>query len=52
MEQLEMWLKNLAWGVGIIAGLVTTAKNISDLKDKRKKSQKKRRHSTKRKRRK
>lgn len=41
MEQLEMWLKNLAWAVGILTGLVTTLKNIIDLRDKKKKSQKK-----------
>jgi hypothetical protein len=48
MELVEMVLRNLAWVVAIFAGIITTAKNLSDLKDKKKK----RRSTAKKKRRK
>ena len=36
MEMVEKVLKMTAWAVGIVAGLTTIKKNVSDLKDKKK----------------
>ncbi|MGG6445726.1 hypothetical protein [Pseudobacillus badius] len=49
LELVEKVLRNLAWLVGIVAGLVTTKKNLNDLKEQKKK---KRRSPAKKKRRK